>query len=502
MNRIALLLLLASPGLLNAQAAGVAGAAASITEEEFYQKVEIIAHDSMMGRNTPSPGLDMTARWIAQEFRRVGLKPAGDAGSFLQEYAIQQVGADLAASEFRFSTGASLEFGGDVRSFLGAPSDREVTAEFAVMVGGDLPPEGVFDDVRGRHLFIRPPDDFQAAGRRAFYQLLQGVMSAEPASIILLLDASPEEWRRAVENQRPATRTPWAADEGGLDILAVRWTAFKEVLEEVGLDPDTDSWPGGGMFVPDGGVELTIHPRSRILTEMRAPNTVGILEGSDPVLKNEYLVYSGHMDHIGVRSPNAQGDSIANGADDDASGTIAVVELAEAFAMMDPAPKRSIIFLAVSGEERGLWGSSYFAHSPPVPMESMVANLNADMIARNWSDTIVVIGKEHSDLGETVDRVAREHPELDMAPIDDIWPEENFYRRSDHFNFARKGVPILFFFNGPHEDYHQVTDEVERIDAEKASRIVKLMFYLGLEVANAPERPRWDPAHYAEIVGG
>ncbi len=97
----------------------------------------------------------------------------------------------------------------------------------------------------------------------------------------------------------------------------------------------------------------------------------------------------------------------------------------------------------MSGEERGLWGSAYFAEFPPVPCEDMVANLNADMIARNWSDSIVVIGKEHSDLGETLERVAQEHPELDMVPMDDIWPDENFYSRSDHFNFARKGVPEM-----------------------------------------------------------
>jgi Zn-dependent M28 family amino/carboxypeptidase len=208
------------------------------------------------------------------------------------------------------------------------------------------------------------------------------------------------------------------------------------------------------------------------------------------------------MDHTGVGRPNAEGDSIFNGADDDASGTVAVVELAEAFSMLDPAPRRSVIFLAVSGEERGLWGSAYFTAFPPVPMDDIVADLNADMISRNWPDSIVVIGKEHSDLGATLERVAEAHPELDMVPMDDIWPEENFYSRSDHFNFARNGVPILFFFNGTHEDYHQVTDELERIDAEKAARITRLMFYLGLEVANAPERPTWDPQHYADIAGG
>ncbi|MCK5650899.1 MAG: M28 family peptidase, partial [Gemmatimonadetes bacterium] len=179
---------------------------------------------------------------------------------------------------------------------------------------------------------------------------------------------------------------------------------------------------------------------------------------------------------------------------------IGIVELAEAFAMMHPAPRRSLIFVAVSGEEKGLWGSQYFVENPPVPLEQMVADINIDMIGRNWTDTIVAIGMEHSDLGETMRRVGEAHPELNMEPIDDQWPEQGFYSRSDHINWARRGVPILFFFNGTHEDYHGVNDELERMDAEKAARITQLLFYLGLEIANADAAPQWNPDSYDEIV--
>jgi Zn-dependent M28 family amino/carboxypeptidase len=253
-------------------------------------------------------------------------------------------------------------------------------------------------------------------------------------------------------------------------------------------------------------MRLTVKLPERVVEELWAPNTVGILEGSDPAIKDEYIVFSAHMDHVGQSGQQGaacspvEGDDICNGADDDASGTIAVVELAEAFARLEPRPKRSMIFVTVSGEEKGMWGSDYFTSHPPVPIEQMVANLNADMVGRNWTDTIAAIGLHHSDLGTTLFRVAGEHPELNMTPVDDQWPEENFYRRSDHYNFAEKGVPILFFFNGTHPDYHRPSDEPEKIDAEKESRIAKLMFYLGLEIANAPERPRWDPESYAEIV--
>ena len=228
---------------------------------------------------------------------------------------------------------------------------------------------------------------------------------------------------------------------------------------------------------------------------------VAVLEGSDPTLRDEYIAFSGHMDHVGVRNP-VNGDSIFNGADDDASGTIAVLEAAEAFATLNPRPRRSLMFVLVSGEEKGLWGSEYFAEHPLVSIDQMVADLNADMVGRNWKDTIVAIGKEHSDLGETLNRVNERHPELGMTAIDDIWPGQRFYFRSDHYNFARRGVPILFFFNGTHEDYHRPSDHVEKIDGEKSARIVKLLFYLGLDIANADQRPRWYPESYRQIVEG
>ena len=301
----------------------------TITAADVKRRVEIIADDSMGGRDTPSRGLEATARYIAAEFQRFGLSPAGDGGTFIQRYPIPG----------------------------GRPGPQRTTA----------------------------------------------------------------------------------------------------------------------------------------------PNVVGLLEGSDPVLKNEYIVLSAHMDHVGVGAP-VNGDSIYNGADDDASGTAGVVELAEALSRPGARPKRSVLFLTVSGEEHGLWGSAWFSDHPPAPISQLVANLNIDMIGRNWKDTIVVIGKEHSDLGATLNRVNRAHPELGMNAIDDLWPEENFYFRSDHYNFARRGVPAVFFFNGTHRDYHGPDDEPNLIDAEKEARIVRLVYLIAQEVGNAPQKPVWNPESYKKIV--
>jgi Zn-dependent M28 family amino/carboxypeptidase len=246
------------------------------------------------------------------------------------------------------------------------------------------------------------------------------------------------------------------------------------------------------------GLRVTVALRDSMSHASSAPNAIGILDGSDPVLRRQYLVYSAHMDHIGI-SPGRP-DSVNNGADDDASGTTGVIELARAFSRPGARPKRSIIFLTVSGEEKGLWGSRYFTEHPPVPIGRIVADLNMDMIGRNWRDTLVAIGREQSNLGETLERVNRAHPELRITAVDDRWPEERFYFRSDHYNFARKGVPILFFFNGVHPDYHQPTDSPDKIDSEKEARILRLLYYLGREVGDAPARPQWKPESYRDIV--
>jgi Zn-dependent M28 family amino/carboxypeptidase len=231
-----------------------------------------------------------------------------------------------------------------------------------------------------------------------------------------------------------------------------------------------------------------------------APNVIAIFPGADPALRNEYVVLSAHMDHVGVGRP-VRGDSIYNGADDDASGTSALVEVAEAFASLEGRPARSIMFLGVSGEEQGLLGSHHFSENPTVPLQSIVANVNIDMIGRNDPADVVVIGKNYSSLGPLVERMAAENRALlgGLTAADDRWPDERFFFRSDHFNFARKEIPAVFFFAGPHEDYHEPSDEVERIDADKAARVARLAFLTAHAVATDPQRPQWTEAGLAEV---
>jgi Zn-dependent M28 family amino/carboxypeptidase len=296
--------------------------------------------------------------------------------------------------------------------------------------------------------------------------------------------------------------------------FVVRDSTAAAVLTASGVDLATLRTPGQSGIRPLEGLSAAVDLRRAVVGQASAPNVIGVLPGSDPALRGQYVFFTGHMDHVGAVGPGrvnvgcraVGADSICNGADDDASGTTTVIELARAFSTLTPHPRRTLVFMTVSGEERGLWGSEYYSEHPRFPLDSTVADLNTDMVGRyynnqvGWRDTIVAIGKEHSDLGAAANRVVAAHPELHMNLIDDIWPQENFYFRSDHYNFARKGVPILFFFNGTHPDYHQVSDSPDKIDTEKMVRIARMVFYLGYDVANATARPQWNPESRRRIV--
>ena len=477
----------------------------SITPADMDRRIGILAHDSMRGRDTPSPELEAAARWIASEFQGMGLAPGGDGGSYLQRFAILQTATDFQASQLS-AGGTTLQFGTDLAAPQGFSADLDATGELVLLRGSEGFQEQVTRlPLEGKHVLLVSQGGGLGAGATPVRQMMTGLRRAGVLSIVVASDRPNRDWRAEVERQREQVRMelPWAGEPGGqAPMLELRDEAVERLLagRGVGLSDARGAFRGPFEMVPLGGLQATLTGRRQVVSDASAPNVVGILEGSDPVLKEEYVVYSAHFDHVGVGRPDASGDSIYNGADDNASGTTTIMEVAEAFAMLQPRPRRSVIFVAVSGEEKGLWGSDYFAGHPPVPLGQLVANFNLDMVGRNWSDTIVAIGKEHSDLGETMNRVNDRHPELGMTAIDDLWPEQNFYFRSDHYHFARRGVPVLFFFNGVHPEYHRPADHVELIDTEKMARIGRLTFLLGLEVANADQRPKWNPESYARIV--
>jgi Zn-dependent M28 family amino/carboxypeptidase len=197
------------------------------------------------------------------------------------------------------------------------------------------------------------------------------------------------------------------------------------------------------------------------------------------------------MDHLGVARRRIGPDSIYNGADDNASGTAGLLALARAFSKLTPRPRRSVLFLVSSGEEEGLLGSRYFVEHPTVPLDSVVALVNLDMISRNRPDSVFLNGWDKSTLSDLVRRLAAQHVELGLAVGPDVEDRPQTPADSDHWPFQHRGVPYAFFYTGEHSDYHGVGDEPARTDADKAARVTRLAFYTVLEVANAPDRPHW-----------
>jgi Zn-dependent M28 family amino/carboxypeptidase len=224
------------------------------------------------------------------------------------------------------------------------------------------------------------------------------------------------------------------------------------------------------------------------LVESRdAVNTIGWLEGSDPGLRDEYVIFTAHMDHLGT-GLEVDGDSIYNGADDNASGTAVLLELAEAFATLDTRPRRSLVFIALSAEELGLLGAFHYTDNPTFPIESTVANVNMDMVGRNDPSSIAAL-RSSEEIGGLAETVGDRHPELGLSVTGDLWPGQNLIRRSDQWAFIRLGVPALFFHSGLHTQYHTPFDEADLIDFDKTARVAKMLFHVGLELATTNDPP-------------
>ncbi len=323
-----------------------------------------------------------------------------------------------------------------------------------VVVGGSLTPEGVAGlALQGRMVIY--PLDFSRPVAENSTRVIRAIRLAGANAVIILTNLDSTAFKARLPRTDPE-RSGAEVERQIPPVVEVADWAVAATLRAAKVDPAAVRNSPTPVYREVPALSARVSIVDMVLSASTAPNTVGILRGKRSHVSGTNIS-SFRRTWITSGSRPARPDSINNGADDDGSGTAGVIELAEAFSQPGARPGRSIIFLTVSGEEKGLWGSRYFSEHPAVPLDKVVADINIDMIGRNWPDTIVAIGKEHSDLGATLDRVNAAHRELGMTAIDDQWPDERFYFRSDHYNFARKGVPILFFFNGVHPDYHQVT---------------------------------------------
>lgn len=464
----------------------VRDAAAAIASQDVARDIGVLADDSMQGRNTPGRGLEMSARYIATFYRTLGLTPLGDSGDFVQRYPIPGATAEHEPASIEFTeNGATYRFTVPADAIVQGPPTRLPISGLARLYAGPLHPANVSrDDIRGRLVLYLETDPLH--GDPA---IPESIASSAPRALVVIYPAG----RRA-----DARDSAWVAAAYRHRVPLIRTT--DTLFSVLRYPPDVGALearhaPLAMDLPPDISLQVTIPPAAALAHT--APNVVALIPGSDSTARRQYIVVSAHFDHIGTAGDGIGGcaaegaDSICNGADDNASGTAAVMAVADALHRAAGALRRSVILLDVSGEERGLFGSSWFAEHLPVPRESIVAEINLDMIGRNAPDTIYALGAEYSDLGRTVADVLAHHTELRLAPAPDRWPSEHYFRRSDQYPLARAGIPALFLFSGPHAQYHTPGDVAALVDNDKVSRVARLTFYLAVALSDAKAKPRW-----------
>ncbi len=481
-------------------------------EQRVRAHMEFLASDELGGRETATVEGLITARYVASVFRSIGLQPGGDEGGFLQRYELEMTQlspaettlggrggvASAGAEETLFELGsdwvlrgynkAGIDYRGDVVFVGHGVVDAEagvddyagidVTGRFLLALAGNR--EGA-----PRHLSARKRRVLaQERGATGMLFVMEDEDESPTARIFGYL-------ARELERRTMALATP--DPEPGFPFVMLKNDPAGRLLSGAGEDLESlrrSATDGTGSARTLPGLELSLS--AVVTTEtVHAFNVAGVLPGSDPELADEYVIMSAHMDHIGIDSEG----NVNNGADDNASGTTTVMTTAELLAG-GVAPRRSILFLAVSGEEKGLLGSKYWVDHPTVPLENVVGNVNIDMVGRNEPELIgATPSPEHEHYNELVERSVALAPEFgfevtwNAGSPDRRRRVDEYYSRSDHYNFADKGIPVVFFFSGEHEDYHRPSDTLEKIDIGKLGRMSRFSQRLITEVADEPSRP-------------
>ena len=520
---------------------------AAITAEDLQSRIYRFAADSMEGRLMGTPGNAKGAEYIASELRRIGLEPAGENGTYFQTLPWMDRSLDETATitaggrAFRAWTdfvprdqgpgtraieGAPVVYGGDFADAATRLSSAAAAGKLVIVTfSGNVPGN--------------PPRTPNRSLVNAWYAAAAGIA-------VVARDEIPEE---TVEGYRQPSNVLL-----GVDVPpAPAYLYVTRAMAEAMLGGSLDAARAGAVGSPVGGAMRWVNAPAK----SPARNVVGILRGSDPALRNTYVAVGAHNDHVGMGQPvahdsvyivnhlfrlqgadadvpeltseqqgevnaalaairkrtngaSARVDSIYNGADDDGSGSMGVLEIAEYLAARPDRPKRSILFVWHVGEELGLFGSQYFTDHPTVPRDSIVAQLNVDMIGRGSADDITgvtldgaqihggpdyvqLIGSRRAstqfgDWAELENREGRHGLAFDYS-LDANGHPQNIYCRSDHYMYARYGIPIVFFTTGGHADYHQVTDEPQNLDYPHYARVTRFIAALGLRVANTAVRP-------------
>jgi len=516
----------------------------------LYKHLSVIAHDSLEGRDTGSKGQQKAADYIIEQYKRLGVKGGMGDGSYLQPLDLNT--SKLNSVSFKISVTERTEEKGDKGKIMineevkvmESVLTSESASDIIQIYGGEVSFTadvifagiGITDEARG----VKPFEGVDVKDKWVLVfmdipSVVDGDTVLSPGfnnssryrEIIMGLGAKgllmiPETEARFMRNADNAKAS--IGKTGGLRLAY--------------LDNDSESLTFAYCLIkPNAAAKLLsladttalkekYTEISKSLTEFKATplsatieikndskpevvvsnNIVALIEGSDPVLKNEYVVVSAHYDHVGVGTPDKNGDKIYNGADDDGSGTVGILSVAETLTKAKNAgvgPKRSIIILHVTGEEKGLLGSRFYSDHPTVPIENIIANINVDMIGRIDDDYVkkgeknyvyIIGGSIISSAMDSLLTVANSKStkiKLDMK-YNDLNDRNQFYRRSDHWNFGRLGIPFSFFFNGTHPEYHRPGDEISKIVFDEYARRAQLVYAYTIELANMNGRPLVD----------
>lgn len=459
-----------------------------ITKEDLKDNLSIIASDAMEGRETGKRGQKMAAAFIASHFDELGLI-APVNGGYYQPVPLFTTGAPLVTLK-----SGTTEFAKEEYLYAGSFETGGMMDMPIVFLGGGTEEEIKSIDFTGKAVMF-----FSDPSATSMNNPLVRTLRDKGAKMVFMVIEKEDDFKRIMNMTRSfsggrllLTKQASQSTNTGLFYLSSQ-TAGKifntpyDKLKKSAIDRKLDK-------VKSSVVSYSIVQNFR---ELRSENILGFLEGSDK--KDEVVVVTAHYDHIGISS-RAEGDKINNGADDDGSGTVAVMAMAKAFVQAKKegkGPRRSILFMTVTGEEKGLLGSQYYTNNPVFPLSNTVANLNIDMIGRrdpqhkDSAPYVYVIGSDKlsSELHTLSEATNKTYTNLifDYTYNDEKHPERIYYR-SDHWNFAKNNIPIVFYFDGVHEDYHKPSDEVDKIEFDLLMLRAKTVFHTAWEIANRDTR--------------
>jgi hypothetical protein len=506
----------------------------TIAAAQLKDYLSFIASDEMEGRDTPSRGLDTTAKFISMNLSRWGFKPAGDDGTFLQRIELTRNRVDSGQTRFELNghvfnqgtdylpAGGSGQISGQLvfagsgwfvkSKNIDAYKGIDANGKIAVIFGSpNTPPRAV-----ARADFGKPNEDYMNVNDYARKVGVVGIIYVPDFQYLANWERNRqrimERGTIGVAKFQTPTSAPLPSIVISPEVANSIFAGEKSSATTIFNASYTPTLPE--PFVLNASKKVSLNLLSTAET-VPTQNVVAIWEGSDPVLKDEYVALGAHYDHVGICAPTAA-DPICNGADDDGSGTTALLGMAEALAKAPTRPKRSVLFVWHCGEEKGLWGSRYFTEYPTVPLDHIVTQLNIDMIGRSKKEgdtnprnrdltgpnDVYLIGSTmmSTELGELVQSVNKSYLNIGYdIRYDDPADTNRFFFRSDHYNYAKKGIPIIFFFDGVHEDYHQPGDSPDKIDYQKMEKITRTVYMTLWELANRPTRVKVDKPLPAQL---